>query len=103
MDMLIDCIAQNKIHPNTFEIPSQDLVAKLKAGDAAKVFFQYDAFYPCHKNVGINSERLWVDITQIVDGKFTGTIANDPVNPNLKFGQILSFEAKHICNLEFIQ
>lgn len=101
--MLIDCIAQNKCHPNTFEIPSQNLVAKLKVGDAAKVFFQYDVFYPSPLNANINSERLWVNIIEIVDGVFTGTIANDPVNPNLKFGQRISFEAKHICNLEFIQ
>lgn len=99
---LIDCIDLNQKHPLTFNLPDDVQIAKLKVGDSVKVFFQYSENYPTPQGVDINSERLWVDITKIENSQLSGTIANDPVNPHLKFGNIVDFEAKHICNVQYL-
>lgn len=101
MFTLLDCIAQNKNYPDSYHIPDAAHIAQLKVGDFAKLDFQYSEKYPTPQGVYINTERMWIEITQINGHQFSGKIYVCPINPNLKLGQPVDFEAKHICNVDY--
>lgn len=96
---LQDCIAQNNEHPATFHIPDAESIAQLKVGDLAKCVFLYNENIPAPQGVDIDSERMWIIITEIDNLKFKGQLDNMPINKKLTLGMDIEFEAKHICNL----
>jgi hypothetical protein len=49
---------------------------------------------------GVCTERMWVKTTgQLVDGKYQGTIANDPVGVDALYDDVVVFEPRHIINI----
>ena len=85
---LVDAVEMNRKHPETFHIESEEARRSLQVGDWARLGFQCE---------GLAGERMWVKITEVLgDGKYVGTLDNDPVNLPLKRGKKVSFEARHI-------
>lgn len=90
---LIDGVAMNKAHPDTFEIPTTDEIAALKDGDHVKLGFKMK------RKDCPSAERMWVKIVARKGGDYCGTIANSPVFVNAEFGDLLLFERKHILSI----
>lgn len=45
---------------------------------------------------------MWVLITEVNEDTFKGTVDNIPAYiQNLKYQDVVEFEAKHICNLNY--
>lgn len=101
MYSLLDCIAQNNEHPTTFHIPDAEDIAQLKVGDFAKIVFLYDETVHTPHGVPVNSERMWIKITEINNCGFKGELDNEPNNKKLRLGMDIKFETKHICNVNF--
>jgi hypothetical protein len=84
----VDAQAKAKATPNTFQVPTDSEIGSLMQGDFAKV---------CS-----NNERFWVEITRIMRGdsglRFEGTVGNMLLQEDLKFGDLIVFETRHIYN-----
>jgi hypothetical protein len=84
--------ALHQADPIGVQIPTDAAKQKLRPDDLVKV--------------GVHPERFWVHLTEIKDGVFTGTIDNDLVfthEHGLDYGDILSFERRHIIDIETIE
>lgn len=55
----------HRLHPDTFDAPSEDELAAIRPGDSVKV---------C-----TGGERFWVTVTQAGEAELTGTVDNDLV------------------------
>ena len=86
---LMDGVAHNHASPDTFEIPQAALREMLKVGDHAKLGF---------RSLSEGGERMWVLITERIDGRYRGTLANGPVVVDLAFGDVIEFEPKHVLD-----
>lgn len=83
--------------PYTFYKPSHDVVFKLEAGDLAKLIFKFESDDP--KAPG--AERMWVKITAVENGKFTGYLDNDPLHiQDLKHKDPVEFSECHIIDTD---
>lgn len=92
---LLDGIEQNKLHPKTFEIPTEKTKKEIKPVDFVKLCFE-----KLQKASSFNSERMWVKVISIKGEKLSGTIANDPVIfEELKYDDKIKFETKHIISI----
>jgi hypothetical protein len=87
---LRDCVAHAKKYPTTFEIPTVAEVASLKVGDTVKLHF-------VHRNYWM--ERMWVEIQEIIDGKFKGKLLNIPqliLSDKLQHNEEIEFQGHNI-------
>ncbi|HDX9663251.1 TPA: DUF2314 domain-containing protein [Bacillus cereus] len=85
---LVDGVALNKLHPDTFEIPTKNDISSLSLGMYVKLGFSEYEKIP---------ERMWVEIDSINGKKFTGKLNNEPhVLESIKLGDVVEFEAKNI-------
>lgn len=91
--ILLDCIEQNRRYPDTFHIPTKDMIDNIKVGDYVKLYFCSDAEGTC-------AERMWVLVTHIFEcGSFYGTLSNEPFDlKNVKFGDTIFFTNRHIMD-----
>ena len=88
---LIDGVARNKEHPNTFKIPTDVMKAAVQPGDYVKIGFTED---------NESSERMWVMVTKRNGDEFEGTLDNDPAFlTSIKWNDVVKFNARHIINL----
>lgn len=92
--LLGDAEAKNRLFPNTFPIPSKEMRQNLVVGDLAKCTFRWrDERHP--------TERMWVLVTKVVKkGVYEGTLNNTPFSRLLELHTPVSFEAKHILQIE---
>jgi hypothetical protein len=84
----------------TFYKPSKEITQNLKVGHLAKLTFEFDSKNEEHPS----AERMWVEITEIKNDKFKGTLDNHPFYLYELFaGDKIIFEHKHIIDhdLEF--
>lgn len=72
MQTFVNGVTQNRLHPDTFEIPSNEEKADIQPGDHIKVGFLID-------EGNIEAERMWLRVTGRNGNSITGTLANDPV------------------------
>lgn len=72
MQFFMNGVEQNRLHPQTFEIPSDEEKANIQPGDHIKVGFLIN-------EGNIEAERMWLKVTGINNNSITGTLANDPV------------------------
>lgn len=80
----------------TFYKPSQSLINRLQVGNLVKLIFRFETDTPNQPG----AERMWVEITAIQNGKYSGTLANDPYYiKDLKHKDVLAFEARHIIQV----
>lgn len=88
---LMDGVAMNKMHPDTFYIPSDNDKATLEIGDSVKLGLEG----------GEMGERMWFTIIS-KDGKgnFAGELDSIPVvYTALEPGDVMEFEAKNIIDI----
>jgi hypothetical protein len=83
---LINVEKRAKDNPKTFEIPDLLERQNLKMGHFAKLIFN-------------DKERMWVKVTEVLEGSYVGTLANEPVVVKMKFGDRVEFEPKHIADI----
>jgi uncharacterized protein YegJ (DUF2314 family) len=89
----VDGVAYNNASPLTFSIPSKAEKDALKPGQYVKIGFVTDS-----KTIP-NTERMWVKV-HLWDGEHgQGELNNDPVVANMKDGDTVKFEAKHILDI----
>lgn len=86
---LIDGVKRHEKHPATFDVPSDEDKAKVRAGDFVKVGFE--------RVEGGQGERMWLIVTE--PGK--GTLDNDPVlfAGTLKLGDVIEFKPENILDI----
>ena len=88
---------RNKEAPYTFYIPSEEVTSILSIGDIVKLIFVGET-----ENEDCAGERMWVEIIHRNEENFKGVLTNEPYYlKELKAGQEVSFQAKHICDTEF--
>lgn len=77
----------------TFSFPSAKSLAKLGVGNSVKLMFEFEPAVE-----GYSTERMWVLVhSRNEAGQFTGTLQNTPdFIKDLKQGEIVTFEEKHI-------
>ena len=87
---LIDGEAMHAAYPNTFGLPSKEQLSEVRIGWFVKAGFEME---------GWGTERMWVEVTSLDDGKFTGVLNNDPIfipPALLKCGDLVVLEP---CNV----
>lgn len=88
---LVDGIKQNKLHPDTFEIPTKKEIGEVKLGQYVKLGFIEEGSPP---------ERMWVMVDSIKGDKFRGFLNNNPfIISSIKCGDVVVFESKHILSI----
>lgn len=92
MYTLMDGEERNAAHPDTFEIPSLEDREGVLPGTTVKLGFEV-------KDKDLAGERMWVEVTAVDGDQFTGTIANDPIVIDGKYGDPVSFEPKNILSI----
>ena len=83
---LTDAVERNRLHPDTFYVPPEAERKNLKVGDFAKLGFE-------------DRERMWVLVTGKIGGLYVGTLANDPMSIDMKFGDKVEFEQHNIMDI----
>jgi hypothetical protein len=79
----------------TFYKPSERITKNLRIGNIAKLTFEFDTRNKEHPS----AERMWVEITEVNNEKFKGTLDNHPFYIHeLHAGDEISFEHKHIID-----
>jgi len=74
--------------PETFELPTDSQIRKIKPGDLVKV--------------ARNGERFWVRVDGYVGRKWHGTVSNDLIqNDDLDLGDSIFFAKKNIYTVMF--
>lgn len=75
---------------------SPDAISRLQGGDLAKLGFDIEPkLHP-----GPQSERMWVEVTRVDAGGYTGRLANTPAYLlDLAEGRELTFEARHVLDV----
>lgn len=90
---------QHRLHPETFDKPSQDQLDGVKAGSVVKLIFLPTEKY--EERLECRGERMWVLVTDIRDGKLTGTLDNEPVvfSEYLRYGDTIEFTFGNIADI----
>ena len=94
---LDDVYELNKEAPYTFYLPSPEVLGKLKVGDLVKLIFVTKD----EEEDGFHGERMWVEITEMNEGKLIGKLDNEPYRLSLKIGDEISFGVENICDTEY--
>ena len=94
----------NREHPDTFWVPSIDERQNLAKGQAAKLIFDIEAEDE-DGVVHLSGERMWVIVSERVDGGYVGILDNQPasLNPHpdtyLCFGAEIPFLPEHVIDI----
>ena len=85
---------------NTFYLPPAGVRSSLQPGQIVKLIFRIDLEDEAHVRTQ-EVERMWVIVqTPMQDGKYVGTLDNDPRCTNgIKSGIEVVFEPKHVIQL----
>lgn len=83
--------------PYTFYKPSKEVVSQLKEGNQVKLIFEFESDDPNAPR----AERMWVEITNVNDGVFSGYLDNDPAYiKDLKHKDPIEFSECHIIDTD---
>lgn len=83
--------------PYTFHKPSKEVVSLLSAGNQAKLIFEFESDDP----EAPSAERMWVEITDVKNGIFSGYLDNDPAYiKDLKYKDTLEFRECHVIDTD---
>lgn len=87
---------EHQKNPRHFLIPSQEEINQLKLGDQVRLIFVLDTVL----ENGCRAERMWVELTEIRNGKFKGRLTNQPAYiTSIQLGDELDFAREHIASL----
>ena len=83
--------------PYTFYKPSGEVVSQLKVGNQVKLIFEFESDDP----EAPRAERMWVEITVVKHGVFSGYLNNDPEYiKDLKYKDPIEFSEYHIIDTD---
>lgn len=83
--------------PYTFHKPSKEVVSQLKAENQAKLIFEFESGDP----EAPRAERMWVEITEVKNGVFSGYLDNEPAYiKDLKHKDPVEFRECHIIDTD---
>lgn len=83
--------------PYTFHKPSKVVVSQLKEGNQAKLIFVFESDDP----EAPRAERMWVEITEVREGMFSGYLDNEPAYiKDLKHKDQIEFCECHIIDTD---
>jgi hypothetical protein len=86
MSEFLDAQEMNRKHPDTFEVPPEEILNGLVVGD--------------YVQVAENRERFWVELIEIFDTELSGRVDNDLVHDHsFKCDDTITFERKNILNV----
>lgn len=93
---LADGEAQRAETPRSFWMPPRWRRKRLRLGQFAKVIFRFPP-RPHERWGEPEGERMWVKVTGRRDGRYVGTLANDPdVLTELQFGDVIEFAPENV-------
>ena len=70
--------------------PRSDVRAALSVGDRVKLLFGVGS--------GSSNERMWVEVTEVADGRYVGLLDNEPVAiADLRAGDRIAFGPEHVA------
>ena len=85
-----DAQGMGQQHPNTFEVASIDHLREVvQPGVFAKICILDDG-----------GARIWTKLIEVDDAKLKATFANEPFDPDLKHGDPVEYELRHIYNVQ---
>jgi hypothetical protein len=91
---LLDVEALRREAPLTFSIPRSDQRASLKVGDLVKLIFEAEP----PSSTGLTAERMWVEVREVGDGRFVGSLDNQPsFIADLEPGATVRFGPEHVA------
>ncbi len=83
--------------PYTFHKPSKEVVSQLKAENQAKLIFEFESDDP----EAPRAERMWVEITEVKNGVFSGYLDNEPAYiKDLEYKDPVEFRECHIIDTD---
>lgn len=86
--VFVDAQEMHQKFPKTFDAPGKEELAAIKVGDCVKI--------------AIRSERFWVLVTELGDGKIIGTVNNDlvfTVEHGLSYLDEVELEPKNVYDI----
>jgi uncharacterized protein YegJ (DUF2314 family) len=90
---LDDGVERNRLHPDTFEIPSALERETLKPGDHVKLSFLVD-------DPEYGGERMWVEVAKVKGQAYVGTLINQPLFiEDLEWRQEIKFAPCHVIEI----
>jgi len=85
-------VERNRMYPDTFEIPDEELRLAVVPGLVVKLMFEMRDCW---------GERMWVTVTAVKRRYLVGTLINQPVGiPRLTQGDTVKFERDHIIGID---
>lgn len=94
--LLVDGEVMAKAHPKTFFMPPLKDRKALQVGDNVKLGFK-----PMGADKSVADERMWVTIEKVdAYSGFKGRINNTPAVVKAKLGDPVTFERKHILDID---
>lgn len=81
-----DAQKMHKENPDTFFAPSIEELSEIQIKDSVKVCVN-------------NRERFWVTVEKIDENNIIGVVDNNLVEINLKLGEEIRFEKRHIYDI----
>jgi hypothetical protein len=89
---LDDAERRNAEHPRRVFIPPAELRGSLSPGALVKLLFVGAA----------GTERMWVEVTDAREARYTGTLLNQPVKlEDLHEGEVIAFEPRHVAAYDY--
>ena len=95
-------VEMSRLHPRTFEIPTEAARRAVKVGDFVKLRFLWIEGGLCSGNV-VGGERMWVEVTTTEEnGRFVGILRSEPVEDSapVKQGATVGFREEHILDID---
>lgn len=86
---LIDGVARNSRHPDTFEIPTDEEKLAIKKGDFVKIGLESSE----------GGERFWTIVQSVEGDVITASVDNFLMNFDLDLGQELQFGYEHVLSI----
>lgn len=92
-DQCVNGVEMNKLHPDTFQIPS----ASHKSNILANMYVKIGVFAK-----SVHSEKFWVKVIGVMDGMIYGTVNNDLIctdEHNLKCDDEVCFHVDAVLDI----
>jgi hypothetical protein len=92
---LASAVERKREYPEDFVIPSRAKRESLKHGWLAKLVFEPGA----NAHADESPERMFVEITQVVEGGYVGRLVNEPISLSApSYGDLIEFEPDHVID-----
>ena len=100
---LLSAEERHAANPDTFLLPPRETREALAPGTAAKLLFDIET-KEAGRVVDRGVDRMWVIVTGLVEGRYTGVLDSDPGGArgmNLRQGDAISFGPEHIAQIDY--